>query len=252
MIKWQNVSAGYDRQDILHDITLQAQKGRVLVLVGRNGCGKSTLLKTLLNLKYQGEILVDDKPLSQYTTQELAQKIAFLPQRRNMSDISVERMVLHGRFPYLNYPRRYRKIDYEICQKAMRQIGVEQYAHKNMKELSGGMQQNAYIAMALAQETPIIVLDEPTIYLDIAHQMQLLQLIRDLASLGKTIVLVLHDLIQALQYGDDIALMKEGKIEAYGSAEELYQNKQLQEVLKVSIEKIMTKDGPQYYYVMND
>ena len=134
----------------------------------------------------------------------------------------------------------------------MESVGVSEYAHMNMKELSGGMQQKAYIAMAIAQDTPIIVLDEPTVYLDIAHQIQVLQLIRKLASQGKTIIIVLHDLLQALRYGDDIAIIDEGQIKAYGSVEEIYQSQQLEQVFNVSIEQIQTKNGLQYYYVMND
>lgn len=252
MVEWKNISTGYQDKIVLKHIDLKAEKGRVLVLLGRNGCGKSTLLKTLLNQPYQGEILVDQKALSSYSTQHLAQQIAYLPQRRILSDISVERMVLHGRFPYLNYPRRYRPIDYQIAKEAMESVGVSEYAHMNMKELSGGMQQKAYIAMAIAQDTPIIVLDEPTVYLDIAHQIQVLQLIRKLASQGKTIIIVLHDLLQALRYGDDIAMIDEGQIKAYGSVEEIYQSQQLEQVFNVSIEQIQTKNGLQYYYVMND
>ncbi len=252
MVEWKNVTVGYDQKTVLEHINLKAKPGRVLVLVGRNGCGKSTLLKTLLNLSYEGEVLVDQKPLHSYPIQQRAQKIAFLPQKRNSSDISVERMVLHGRFPYLSYPRRYRKIDIEIAQQAMQKVGVDSYAHQNMKELSGGMQQKAYIAMALAQDTPIIVLDEPTVYLDIAHQMQVLQLIRQLANQGKTMIVVLHDLIQALRYGDDIALIQDGTIQAVGTSEEIYQNKHLLASFDVAIEKIDTPQGQQYYYVMND
>ena len=102
MVEWKNISTGYQDKIVLKHIDLKAEKGRVLVLLGRNGCGKSTLLKTLLNQPYQGEILVDQKALSSYSTQHLAQQIAYLPQSRILSDISVERMVLHGRFPYLN------------------------------------------------------------------------------------------------------------------------------------------------------
>jgi iron complex transport system ATP-binding protein len=106
--------------------------------------------------------------------------------------------------------------------------------------------------MALAQDTPIIVLDEPTVYLDIAHQMQVLQLIRQLANQGKTMIVVLHDLIQALRYGDDIALIQDGTIQAVGTSEEIYQNKHLLASFDVAIEKIDTPQGQQYYYVMND
>lgn len=252
MLKWNNVSAGYDKEDIIQHIHLHAKKGRILILAGRNGSGKTTLLKTLLNIPYQGEIMIHQKPLTSYTPQQLAQEIAYLPQRRNPSDISVERMVLHGRFPYLNYPRRYRKIDFEKAHEAMKIVGIEQYAHKSMRELSGGMQQKAYIAMAIAQDTPIMIFDEPTVYLDIAYQISLLKLIKQLARQGKTIIIVLHDIIQALHYGDDMAIIDQGMLQAYGSVEELYEQGLITKYFGIEIKRTISEEGPQYYYLLND
>ena len=122
---------------------------------------------------------------------ELARSIAYLPQGKNVPDISADRMVLHGRFPYLNYPRRYRESDFQIAREAMRQMGIEELAGMQMSRLSGGMRQKVYLAMALAQEAPAIVMDEPTTYLDIGQQMKFAGIVRRLSGEGKTIVLVL-------------------------------------------------------------
>ncbi|MCI9652319.1 MAG: ABC transporter ATP-binding protein [Lachnospiraceae bacterium] len=136
---------------------------------------------------------------------ELARSIAYLPQGKNVPDISADRMVLHGRFPYLNYPRRYRESDFQIAREAMRQMGIEELAGMQMSRLSGGMRQKVYLAMALAQEAPAIVMDEPTTYLDIGQQMKFAGIVRRLSGEGKTIVLVLHDILLALKISHRIA-----------------------------------------------
>ena len=212
MVEWKNVTVGYDQKTVLEHINLKAKPGRVLVLVGRNGCGKSTLLKTLLNLSYEGEVLVDQKPLHSYPIQQRAQKIAFLPQKRNSSDISVERMVLHGRFPYLSYPRRYRKIDIEIAQQAMQKVGVDSLLKKYPYECSGGQKQRVAIARALINNPKIIIADEPTGNLDSVNSHEVLKLFKQLNEEGVTIIMVSHDAMIA-SYSSKLVYIKDGNIE---------------------------------------
>ncbi len=236
-------------EEVLHDINLQLELGKVTVLVGKNGCGKSTLLKTLirLNAHTAGVITVDGKAIEQFKSNELAKKIAYLPQGKQVPDITVRRMVLHGRFAYLNYPRRYRQRDYDITENAMRWVGIEDLAEKNMNQLSGGMQQKVYIAMALAQDTPVILMDEPTVYLDISHQLKVMEMAQKLANEGKAVVMVLHDLAQAFRYADQIVVMEDGKILDYGTTEDLFSNKTIDTTFQITLSRILTESGYQYY-----
>ena len=249
MIRLKNVSAGYEDKEILHDINLHVQPGKVTILVGPNGCGKSTLLKALvrINPHTKGSIAVNDAAIESYKTIELAKQIAYLSQSKNIPDITVLKMVLHGRFAYLNYPRRYQKEDYEIARKALAWVGLSDLEDESMNRLSGGMRQKVYIAMALAQDTPIILMDEPTTYLDIYHQLKMMEMAKDLAQEGKTVLMVLHDLSQALRTADEIIVMQDGAIQAKGTPREVYESGKLTEVFGVWREQVKTENG--YYYI---
>lgn len=250
MVELKNVCAGYEGREVLHQINLKIEPGKVTVLAGPNGCGKSTLLKTMMGMlpKTAGEIRVDGKALEEYKTVELAQKIAYLPQSRNVPEISVLRMVLHGRFPYLKYPRRYSEQDMEIARKALQQVGMEQYAEESVSRLSGGMQQKVYIAMALAQDTPVILMDEPTSFLDIAHQMKLMEMAGELADQGKAVVLILHDISMALRVADQILVLSNGTLVQSGSPEAVFSSGILTKVFGVEIKRVRTEEGWQYYF----
>lgn len=249
MIELVNVCAGYEGEEILHNVNLKLIPGKITALVGPNGCGKSTLLKALirLNVHTSGAIKVCGKHIEEYTSTELAQQIAYLPQSRNVPDITALRMVLHGRFPYLKYPRRYHKEDFKKAKKAMEWIGIGHLAEQNVNRLSGGNQQKVYIAMALAQDTPVILMDEPTTYLDIAHQIHLMDLARELAEQGKAVVLVLHDLAMALQTADYLAVLSEGNLVQYGTAEEVFKSKVLDKTFEIKLCRVMSECGWQYY-----
>ena len=249
MITLRDVSVGYEDREVLHNVDLSFASGKVTILIGPNGCGKSTLLKALvgINPHMRGEILVNQKEISSYKTVELAKQIAYLSQSKNIPDITVLKMVLHGRFAYLNYPRRYRKEDYEIAKKALTWVGMSDLENEPMHRLSGGMRQKVYIAMALAQDTPVILMDEPTTYLDIYHQLKMMDMAKDLAKEGKTVVMVLHDLSQALRTADELVLLHEGVIQVKGTPEEVYESGKLTEVFGVEIEQVKTKSG--YHYI---
>lgn len=239
MLKLQHLSAGYGEKTILHDISITFPAGTVTAVVGPNGCGKSTLLKTIAGLLHpaSGEILAEEPR---------AQHIAYLPQSRRLPEMTAGRLVLHGRFPWLGWPRRYREEDYAIAQKAMERLGVAGFADAPLAELSGGTRQKCYLAMALAQEAPTILLDEPTSFLDIAHQLRLMELCRELAGEGRAIVLVLHDLPLALQYADRVAVMDAGRLLALGMPEEIMSTNILQATFGVQIFRVETPRGTQY------
>lgn len=251
MLKLTDVCAGYDGKDILKKVSLHIPAGKITILAGANGCGKSTLLKTMAGMipKTFGKIQIDGKNLEDYRLGDLAKKIAYLPQSRNVPEITVLRMVLHGRFPYLSYPRRYGKKDMEIARKALRQVGMEEHAEKNISQLSGGMQQKVYIAMALAQDTPVIMMDEPTSFLDISYQIKLMEMARELADQGKTVVLVLHDLALALRSADQMVLLENGQVQTAGTPEEVFQSGVLDRVFQLKIRRVLTEEGWQYYYI---
>lgn len=249
MLSIQHLHVAYGKKKVLHDVTFTAEEGKITTILGCNGSGKSSLLKAIVSaLPYEGEILLNEVNSKSLSSQQLAQQVAYLSQGKNLPDISVGRMVLHGRFPYLSYPRRYRKEDYDIAQAAMEQMGIADLAELPMAELSGGMRQKVYLAMALAQQAPIIIMDEPTTYLDIGQQLKFAQLARQLADSGKTVVLVLHDILMALQLSDHILVLEDGHISVQGTAQEILDSRVLERIYDVHIGIVDSEKGRQYYY----
>ena len=223
MIQMRDVRAGYRGAEVLHGVDLTLEPGRVYGIVGPNGCGKSTLLRTMAGLcpVQSGSVLVDGLPLAGLTPAQAARRVAYLPQGRSVPAITAGRLVLHGRFPYLSYPRRYRREDLEIARRALRWAGAEAFAHKELGELSGGERQRVYIAMTLAQETGTVLMDEPTTYLDLNSKFEVLRLAGRLAGMGKTVALVLHDLELVLRDAGRVILMERGTVRGEGTPEEV-------------------------------
>ena len=240
MLELNRISAGYGKQTVLNDVSAFFEKGKLTSIIGVNGCGKSTLLKAILGILplSGGEITVDGENLLTMSRNEIAKKIAYLSQGKNTPDMTVMQMVLHGRFPYLSYPRKYTSHDREIAYSAMEQVGIADFAEKPLFMLSGGMRQNAYIAMALAQDTDYILLDEPTTYLDIAHQLELMRLLKQLSDNGKGIVTVMHDLPLAFDFSDKLTVMSNGKIIAYGAPSEICESHIVEDIFGVKIKQV--------------
>lgn len=249
MIQLKNISAGYASIPVIQDVTLDFLPGQVLVLLGPNGSGKSTLLKAALGHLplMKGAVLYDGIESVNLSPREIAQKAAFLTQSRNTPSIQALRMALHGRFPYLSYPRRYSKEDYAIARAALAATGSLDYANANVSALSGGQRQGVYLSMALAQDTETILMDEPTTYLDISRQLQTMETARSLARQGKAVVLVLHDLSMALREADRVAVFAQGHLCRYGTPQEIYQSGVLDRVFGVAVHRADTPHGPQYY-----
>ena len=250
MIEVNNLSVGYGGTPVLRNVSLMIHPGQVLAVTGPNGSGKSTLLKALAGLlpAAGGEILIDGQPISVFSPRQLARTVAYLPQSRNVPEITALQLVLHGRFPYLSYPRRYRPCDQEIAQTAMAQMGIADLAERPLASLSGGQRQKVYIAMALAQDTPVVLLDEPTTFLDVSHQLQLMDQARLLADRGKAVVLVLHDLILALEHADRLAILHQGRIAACGDSESVFQSGCLQDVFGIAVCRFRAENRWRYYY----
>ncbi len=247
MLEARNLSAGYPGRAVLAGVSLAARPGRVLALLGPNGCGKSTLLRTMAGLlpPLGGEVLLDGR--RDYSPRQAAQRVAYLPQSRAAPNITVRRLVLHGRFPYLSYPRRYGREDYEAVDRALAAADALDLADRPLPELSGGQRQKAYLAMALAQETEAILMDEPTTFLDIRHQLEVLALVRRLAEEGRGVVLALHDLCLALTAADDVAVLGEGRLLALGGPEAVYQSKVLERVMGVRLDRSEGPGGRRYF-----
>lgn len=250
MIELKDLSAGYGGRDVIRGVSLVFTPGRVLALLGPNGCGKSTLLRTALGLnpKSGGEVLMDGAPLGSLSPRERALKAAYLSQSRPTPNITARKMVLHGRFPHLSYPRHYRKEDYAAVERALDWADARDVADLRMGELSGGQRQKIYLAMALAQEAPSILMDEPTTFLDVGHQLEVMSVARRLADRGRAVVMVLHDLCLAMRGADEIALLSQGRLAAHGTTAEVYASGQLGRVFGVALRRVETADGWQYYY----
>ena len=250
MVEIRHLSAGYSGKTVIEDISLTIEKGTVTVVAGPNGCGKSTFLKAVAGmLPADGEVLLDGESLTALSPRLRARKVSFLPQSRSVPEISVKRLVLHGRFPYLSYPRQYSRGDQAAAEAAMRAMDLSDLSERSLKSLSGGQRQKAYIAMALAQDTAVVLLDEPTTYLDIAHQLQLMELAKALAAKGKTVVLVLHDLPLALEHADRLVVMKGGKLAAAGTPEEVFNSGCLKQVFGVEAGRTEVEGKWKYFYL---
>ena len=248
MIELNHISAEYGKQTVLKDVSAILEKGKLTSIIGVNGCGKSTLLKTILGIVpiNNGDVTIDGTSLKRMNRNDISRRIAYLSQGKSTPDMTVEQLVLHGRFPHLSYPRRYSKHDYEIAIDAMKQMGIAQYAKKSLHTLSGGMRQNTYIAMALAQETDYVLLDEPTTYLDIAHQLELMKILRSFADSGKGIVAVMHDLPMAFTFSDKIILINDGRIVDEDLPEKIYEQNVIDKVYGVALAR--SKEGRSYSY----
>lgn len=249
MLELRELCAGYSGQEVVHRVSFTARVGQITALIGPNGCGKSTLIKALCGILPvdAGQILLDGEPLLQLSRQMMAQKIAYLPQSRNTADITVGQLVLHGRFPYLSYPRRYRTADHEAARRAMEQMQILELEHRPLDRLSGGQRQKAYLAMALAQDTKVVALDEPTTYLDAAHQLQVLHQARLLARQGKCVLMVIHDLSHAMEYADHVVLMRDGQVVRQGTAEEVYASGWMESVFGVRLSRLQAQGKWRYF-----
>jgi iron complex transport system ATP-binding protein len=221
------LSAGYGGRAIVEGLDIALPERRVTALCGPNGCGKSTLLRTLAGLQAAlgGHVEVAGKPLGSYRRRDLARTLAMLSQFNEVpAGLTVHELVAYGRFAYAKWLRGPTREDTAAVDEALVATGLEEYGARDLAALSGGERQRAWIAMALAQGAPIVLLDEPTTYLDIRHQLEVLGQLRRLnRERGLTIVWVLHDLNQAAAFSDEIVLMRAGRIVAQGAPDAIMQ-----------------------------
>jgi iron complex transport system ATP-binding protein len=232
-----DLSIGYGERLIVKSLSIEIPDRKITTIIGPNGCGKSTLLKAITRIisHQAGSILLDGKDISKVNTKILAKQMAILPQTpESASGLTVGELVSYGRFPYQKGFGRLSKKDYEVIDWALEVTGTIDYKFRPVDALSGGQRQRVWIAMALAQETEIIFLDEPTTYLDMAHQLEVLELLQKLNhEQERTIVMVLHDLNQAARFADHIIALKDGEIVKAGSCEEVISQKVLRKVFNI-------------------
>ncbi len=221
----KNLTLGYDKKIIARDLSVAIPEGEVTVIIGPNACGKSTLLRTLSRLltPLEGHIVLDGAAISSYPTKEIARRLGLLPQSPNSpAGITVRDLVSRGRYPHQHLFGRWRGEDSEAVSEAMHATRVDHLAEQTVDTLSGGQRQRVWIAMVLAQQTPLLLLDEPTTWLDITHQIELMELMRDLNQQhGRTLVVVLHELNHACRYATHLIAMRDGKIIAEGKPSEI-------------------------------
>jgi iron complex transport system ATP-binding protein len=242
MFELKNVSIDRSQRRILDIPHLQLPSDKLTVILGHNGSGKTTLMQCLARqlLPDQGQVAFNGQALSNLSQRILAQQIAFLPQHLPASSgLTVQELVQLGRFPWRGTWGRLQKDDHEIIENAIDQVGIHHYANQCLEDLSGGERQRAWIAMLLAQQSPVLLLDEPTSALDISHQYELMNLLQTLnRKTGQGIILILHDVNLAARYADHILAMKQGRIRFQGTPEKLMNPDQLEALYGVPMSLI--------------
>jgi iron complex transport system ATP-binding protein len=230
------LTTGYGERKVVEDLDLVVPDGSFTVIVGPNGCGKSTLLRSLARLikPQSGTITLDGVDIATVRTKELARQVGLLPQTSVAPEgITVVDLVTRGRHPHQGMLRRWSRQDEEAVRAALERTRLTELSGRVVDELSGGQRQRVWIAMALAQETPMLLLDEPTTYLDIAHQIDVLDLCTSLHREGRTLVAVLHDLNQAARYATHLVAMRDGRIVAHGAPGDIVTAELVHEVFGV-------------------
>ncbi|MBD2342459.1 ABC transporter ATP-binding protein [Calothrix sp. FACHB-156] len=230
----KGLSLAYDGAPIIRDLNLTIPSGQISALVGANGCGKSTLLRGLSRLlkPYGGTVYLDGQSIFNLSTKEVAQQLGILPQSPVAPEgLTVRDLVGQGRYPYQNWLQQWSEKDEKIVQQALEITNLLELSDRALDTLSGGQRQRAWIAMALAQDTDILLLDEPTTFLDLAHQIEVLDLLYELNQhQGRTVVMVLHDLNQACRYADYLVAIKRGRIFTAGEPKQVMTEAMVKEV----------------------
>ncbi|WP_270943070.1 ABC transporter ATP-binding protein [Romboutsia lituseburensis] len=239
-ISTNNLNISYGNLDIVKNLNLEIPKGKITTIIGSNGCGKSTILKTIARIiqPKSGDIYINNKNIKEQSPKDIAKNMAVLPQSPQApSGLTVEELIAYGRFPHQKGFGKLKKEDNDIVTWALKSTNMNEFRDRPMEALSGGQRQRAWIAMALAQQTDILILDEPTTYLDLAHQLEILKLLEELnKKQGTTIVMVIHELNNAARFADHMIGVKKGEVICQGSADDVMTKENLKELFNIDAE----------------
>ena len=252
MLKVEGIKFSYNKdEEFINDLSVEFKKGKITTILGPNGSGKSTLLSLLcgLNKAKSGKILIEGKDITKLKYKDIAKIVATVHQQNSVpNDITVRDLVSYGRLPFKKRFEHINRDDEKIINWALKETGLEGMEEKLVMSMSGGERQRVFIAMALVQKPKILFLDEPTTYLDIYHQIEILELVQRLnKDHGTTIVMVLHDINQAIKYSDNVAVMKDGALVKEGRANDIINENLIRKVYGVS--GIMEEVNGEVYYV---
>lgn len=245
-INIKDLRIGYDKKIIIEGLDLCIEEGKVTSIIGPNGCGKSTLLKSIGRIlkKEKGEVFLLDKNMDNMKSKEIAEKLAILSQNPTApSELKVEELVSYGRYPHRSNVNKLSRKDKEKIEWALKVTNTLEFRERELSDLSGGQRQRVWLAMALAQETDILLLDEPTTFLDMSHQLEVLNIVNNLNEKHKcTVVMVLHDINHAAKYSDFIIAMKDGKILYKDEPNSIMKKEVLKNIYNIDAELIINKN----------
>ena len=239
----EKLTTGYENTRIIENLNVSIQTGKITTIIGPNGCGKSTFLKTIGRIlkKECGDIFLQEENMNTMSTKEIAKKLALLAQSPAApGQLKVHELIAYGRYPHRKNVGRLTKEDIEKINWAMEVTHTEEFRDRELAALSGGQRQRVWLAMALAQETDILLLDEPTTYLDMAHQLEVLEIVQQLnKNFGCTIIMVLHDLNHAARFSDELIVMRNGKVLHTGTPVQIMNAEVLKEVFQIEAKIIV-------------
>lgn len=242
VLRVEELCSGYEKQTVFTNLSTSIQEGKITTIIGPNGCGKSTLLKTIGRILKQtsGNVYLQEQNMQAISTKEIAKQLALLSQNPEApAQLKVEELISYGRYPHRKNVGTLSKKDIEVIEWAMEVTKTTQFRKREISQLSGGQRQKVWLAMALAQETDILLLDEPTTYLDMAHQLEMLKIVDDLNKKHQcTIVMVLHDINHAARFSDELIAMKGGEIITVGTPSEILTKDVMKRVFQIDA-KIM-------------
>ena len=253
IVRMENLETNYQKFTVFKELNLEVKESKITTIIGPNGCGKSTLLKTMGRILKQktGKVYLQGQDLNTIPTKQIAKHLALLPQSPIApAQLKVEELISYGRYPHRNNVNKLLPKDRQVIEWAMDLTNTTSFRNRHIENLSGGQRQKVWLAMALAQETDVLLLDEPTTSLDMAHQLEVLQIVEKLNKEQKrTIVMVLHDINHAARFSDEIVAMQEGKIIKIGTPSEVITPEVLKEVFHINARIMMDSyNGTPVYF----